>query len=93
MTPADPSAIPAEAAVAARRAMRLTRPRTPNQLHAYIRTVLGFLVPRRPIVDGHQPPFDYVQHAFFEDRQPRDCIVWANRGGGKYAGSCCHAVP
>jgi hypothetical protein len=66
-----------------RRMVRLVRPRTPNQLHAYIRTVLGFNVPRVALVDGHDAPFDYVQHAYFEDRQPRDCVVWANRGGGK----------
>ena len=61
-----------------------TRPHTPNQLHALIKHLLGFHIPRRAIVDGHQAPFDYVCHAFFEDNnQPRDCVVWANRGGGK----------
>jgi hypothetical protein len=59
------------------------RPRTDDQLHAFIRAVLGFRVPRRAIVPGHAAPFDYVRHAFFEDSQPRDCVVWANRGGGK----------
>lgn len=69
--------------VRTRRWARLVRPRTPGQLHAYIRAVLGFNIPQRPLVAGHDAPFDYVQHAFFEDRQPRDCAVWANRGGGK----------
>lgn len=64
-------------------AMRHASPQTPNQLHAWIRLVLGFTVPRRAIVTGHDAPFDYVQHAYFERRQPRDCVVWANRGGGK----------
>lgn len=65
------------------RGTRLARPRNADQLHAYIRSMLGFNIPRRPIVHGHNSPFDYVLHTFFEDRRPRDCIVWANRGGGK----------
>lgn len=69
--------------VPVRRTLRLVRPETPNQLHAYIKTVLGFRMPRRALIEGHDAPFDYVQHAFFEDRLPRDCVVWANRGGGK----------
>ncbi|MEO0512923.1 MAG: hypothetical protein AAF108_08515 [Planctomycetota bacterium] len=43
---------------------------------------------------GHAAPFEYLAHAFFEGRHrplidPRtdqpivDCVVWANRGGGK----------
>ncbi|MCH8209915.1 MAG: hypothetical protein IIB99_00950 [Planctomycetes bacterium] len=70
-------------ALAVRRAVRLIAPRSPKQLHAYIRIVLGFDIPRRPIVTGHSAPFAYLEHAYFEDRQPRDCVVWANRGGGK----------
>jgi len=71
------------APLSVRRAMRLARPRTANQLHGYIRAVFGFTIPRRPMVRGHSSPFDYVVHAYFEDQLPRDCIVWANRGGGK----------
>ncbi len=40
----------------ARRAVRLIAPQTPDQLHAYIRIVLGFDIPRRPLVTGHSPP-------------------------------------
>jgi hypothetical protein len=70
-------------------------PDTPDVLHAWLRTKLGFSISRRPLVAGHQAPFDYLCHAFFEGRifgesagQPAswrspDCIVWANRGGGK----------
>jgi len=64
-------------------AMLRIRPRTDDQLHAFIGAVLGFHVPRAAIVAGHAAPFDYVRHAFFEDAEPRDCVVWANRGGGK----------
>ncbi|MCH8825264.1 MAG: hypothetical protein IH984_17345 [Planctomycetes bacterium] len=70
-------------AIDARRAARLIMPRTPEQLHAYVRLVLGFQIPRKAIVPGHTAPFSYIEHAFFEDQQPRDCVVWANRGGGK----------
>ena len=69
---------------------RLLRPRDPDQLHAWIAVMLGFNVPRLPIVAGHDPPSDYLVHSFFEgspsqaiQRAQRDCVVWANRGGGK----------
>lgn len=68
-----------------RRALRLVMPRTSRQLHGYIRSVLGFTIPRNPVAAGNNAPFDYIEHAFFEEMNPdrRDCIVWANRGGGK----------
>lgn len=66
-----------------RRALRLIRPATADELHGYIRAVLGFDVPRTPRLEGHNAPFDYLCHTFFETGVERDCIVWANRGGGK----------
>ena len=68
-----------------RRALRLVMPRTSRQLHAYIRSVLGFTIPRKSVVAGNSAPFDYIEHAYFEEMNPdrRDSIVWANRGGGK----------
>ncbi|MCZ6735220.1 MAG: hypothetical protein O7C65_05460 [Planctomycetota bacterium] len=72
-----------EADIAVRRALRLVGPATSNQLHAYIRVVLGFDIPRSSLAPGNDAPFAYVEHAYFEDRLPRDCVVWANRGGGK----------
>jgi hypothetical protein len=65
------------------RSLRLVRPFTPDQLHGYLRAVLGFNVPRHALVPGHDAPFDYLCHAFFEDRRPRDMVVWASRGSGK----------
>lgn len=59
------------------------RPRTPAQLRQWLRVVLEIDVPSRPRVAGHQSPFDYLRHAFFDDAGPRDCVVWACRGGGK----------
>ncbi|MCZ6543839.1 MAG: hypothetical protein O6768_09250, partial [Planctomycetota bacterium] len=72
-----------EADIAVRRALRLVGPATSNQLHAYIRVVLGFDIPRSSLAPGNDAPFAYVEHAYFEDRLSRDCVVWANRGGGK----------
>ena len=66
-----------------RRTAPLTPPGTPHQLHSYIRRVLGFDLPRRSLMPGHHAPFEYLKHSFFETSGPRDCIVWANRGGGK----------
>jgi hypothetical protein len=59
------------------------RPQTPVELEQYIRTVLGFQIPSNEASHGHTAPLEYLCHSYFEDRMPRDCIVWANRGGGK----------
>ena len=64
------------------------RPQTEDELHAWLRTELKVDVPREAIVAGHTAPFAYVAHAFFHDHAPDaagpgDCVVWANRGGGK----------
>ncbi len=60
-----------------------TTPETSDQLHAWLIDVMDIAIPREPVIDAHDAPFAYIEHAFFEDRDPRDCIVWANRGGGK----------
>lgn len=70
------------------------RPRAPADLRAWLRAQLGLTVADRPIVEGAASPFDYLCHSFFEPpafappgspqaTAPRDCVVWANRGGGK----------
>lgn len=70
-------------------------PKTPDELHAWMIAHLDVHLSRRPAVEGHAAPFDYIVHSFFEgrgswtpgppapDTAPADCIVWANRGGGK----------
>ncbi|RMH26169.1 MAG: hypothetical protein D6693_07615 [Planctomycetota bacterium] len=69
------------------------RPRTPNQLHAWLRLALDVDCPRAPIAEGSDAPFDYLAHAFFESSTPRDALVWANRGGGKtYLGAVATAL-
>ena len=60
----------------------LLRPcQTPDQLHAWVRLFTGLNVPRRAVCDGHDAPFDYLCHAYFEPA--RDVVTWAPRGGGK----------
>lgn len=65
------------------------RPTTPDELHAWLITHTGLRIARTSLIDGHQAPFDYLVHTFLGDLVPkaeqttRDCVVWANRGGGK----------
>ncbi len=69
--------------VVSRRALVGVRPRTENQLWDWLRYVLDVEASRHALVEGSDAPFGYVAHAFFEERGPRDVVVWANRGGGK----------
>jgi hypothetical protein len=66
-----------------RAALREHRPGSDDALHAWIAGALGVVVPRHPLTSGNAAPFEYLRHAFFEDAQPRDCVVWAARGSGK----------
>jgi hypothetical protein len=69
------------------------RPETPDALHAWLVDRLELRVPRRVLIEGHDAPFDYLCHAFFDGgwrrgdadggEGARDAVVWANRGGGK----------
>lgn len=65
--------------------LSLRAPTTPDELHVFLREHLDLTVPRQGLIVGHSAPFEYLCHAFFEDRpdRARDCVVWANRGGGK----------
>ena len=67
--------------------MQPCAPATPAELHDWIRVHLGVRIARSPVIHGHAAPFDYVVHTFFEGEftpgDPADCVVWANRGGGK----------
>lgn len=65
----------------------LIAPATPGALHAWISRVLGLTIARRAIIRGHGAPLEYLCHSFFETGRGAggapDCVVWANRGGGK----------
>lgn len=69
------------------------RPESPDALHHWLADRLDLRVPRRALIEGHDAPFDYLCHAFFDGgwrradavggESARDAVVWANRGGGK----------
>ena len=42
------------------------KPTTPGALHAWLSEYLDLRVPTRPLLDGHDAPFDYLCHAFFD---------------------------
>jgi len=81
-----PSRKPAAAPAHLRRLMSAA-PRDATELHRFVRRALGLAIPRQPIEPDHDAPFDYLRHVFFEyadgHAAPVDCVVWANRGGGK----------
>ncbi len=69
---------------------------TPEALHTWVKHHIGVTIPTVPMVEGHSAPFDYLSHVYFEGPSPArlltcspahdspiDCLVWANRGGGK----------
>lgn len=71
-------------------------PGTPDDLHRWLSDRLGLRIPTRALIEGHDAPFDYLCHAFFDggwdastgavrtpDGAGQDPVVWANRGGGK----------
>ena len=59
------------------------RPESPDQLHRFLKIVLGINFPREALMEGNTPPFAYLAHTFFEEGGCGDAVVWANRGGGK----------
>jgi len=65
---------------------RLRRPRTREELAAYVQAFLGRRIPDQRLCENHDTPLDYLAWALGVDngdRTEQDAIVWANRGGGK----------
>ncbi len=68
-------------------------PRNRRDLKNYVKVFLGIDVPDVQVCCEHSSPMDYLWHGFAFDlalrnqknvpRGNADCIVWANRGGGK----------
>ncbi|MBX3379535.1 MAG: hypothetical protein KF805_05545 [Phycisphaeraceae bacterium] len=70
-------------------------PLNPLQLSAFLHQHLNLSVASRALIEGHQAPFEYLVHAFFQGRggfgvfglakpaRALDSVVWASRGGGK----------
>jgi len=71
--------------------LRGTRPRSRADLKRYVKVFLGIDVPDVRLCPEHSSPMDYLWHCFNVDFTNRtygtyanaDCIVWANRAGGK----------
>ena len=68
--------------------LRQTRPKTKRDLKNYIKVFLNIDVPDKQLCPEHNSPLDYLWHSFNSDFiEPKpanaDCVVWANRGGGK----------
>ena len=70
------------------KSLRSSRPKTKQELRHYIKIFLGINMPDKRICPEHSSPLDYLWHSFncdFVNPKPAnaDCVVWANRGGGK----------
>lgn len=71
-------------------ALRATPPRTRKDLRNYIKVFVDIDIPDKKICPGHVSPMDYLWWVFGGDfatgkdsASNGDCVVWANRGGGK----------
>ena len=66
--------------------LRRFRPGTKEDLWNYVKVFLGIDVPAESICPCHNAPLDYLWHAYntdFASSSNGDCIIWANRSGGK----------
>lgn len=52
-----------------------------QELLDFIEAFWGIYIPRARVCPDHTSPAEYIVAAFFEE--VRDCVCWANRGGGK----------
>jgi len=69
-------------------ALKRVRLKSKRDLKNYVKIFLGVDVPDKRICPEHNSPMDYLWHSFSADfsserKQNGDCVVWANRGGGK----------
>ena len=63
-------------------------PTTKRDIKNYVKIFLGLDVPDKKVCRDHNSPMDYLWHSFSCDfaAKPKtnaDCVVWANRAGGK----------
>ncbi len=68
--------------------LRKTCPQTKQDLKNYVKIFLDLNIPDKSICPDHNSPLDYLWHSFNSDFAQyslanADCIVWANRAGGK----------
>ena len=69
-------------------ALRKVKPVSRFDVRNYVKVFLGVDVPCESVCEGHCSPMDYLWHSYSSDLDGKqkvnsDCIVWANRGGGK----------
>lgn len=60
------------------------RPSTADELHAWLLAWTGFDVPRVPVCQGHQAPFDVLAKVFLDS--PPELLHLGSRGSGKSFG-------
>ncbi|MCD0159739.1 hypothetical protein IHN63_00300 [Deinococcus sp. 6YEL10] len=65
------------------RALAKHRPRNDRELYGYFKHILGLNLATRPVVEGHDAPFDFFKDVFFKISP--SVMGIANRGGGKCA--------
>lgn len=53
----------------------------PELLYRFIRTIMGFNIPRNKVCEDHCAPFDFISDSFFDVTSKM--LVIANRNGGK----------
>ncbi len=59
-------------------------PRSREAIRAWVKKNLDVNLPLEGIEPTSASPLDYLEHVFVQDEAgAADCIVWANRGGGK----------
>jgi len=66
--------------------LRKQTPKIRADLKNYLKVYLGIDIPDTKICPEHNTPMDYLWHCWrsdFNGSTSGDCIVWANRGGGK----------
>ncbi|MHC4123831.1 MAG: hypothetical protein ACYSSI_09685 [Planctomycetota bacterium] len=88
ISPDTLSAVNISKAVKACQKLKAISPKTREDLKNYLKVFLGINIPDKSICPDHQSPIDYLWHGFSADfsaqfKSNADCIVWANRGGGK----------
>lgn len=54
------------------------RPRTPDELHRWLSTVLNLHVPQRALIEGHSAAFEYLVHTFFEGKFQKKALPPSN---------------
>lgn len=63
--------------------LRAWRPKTPDDLHSYIKLLYGYDIPTVAVCDGHCAPMDAVAALYFMEEPDKDTLWVGGRGSGK----------